>query len=108
MHHLLISGGSVVLLCIVFYCAARAGHVDVSIGRALIVTPIILASMVIPLAIAGWGIREAAAAALFAAMELDAGSGVAVSIAFGLVSLLASLPGAIVWLLPEQPLHRSS
>ncbi len=102
IHHLLASTGSVLLLCLGFYCAARAADVDVSLARALVVTPIILASMVIPLAVAGWGIREAAAAALFAALGLDAGSGVVVSIAFGLISLVASLPGVIVWLAPER------
>tara|TARA_R110002096_G_scaffold434832_1_gene658124 strand:+ start:130180 stop:131118 length:939 start_codon:yes stop_codon:yes gene_type:complete len=102
LHHLVISTCSVFLLCAGFYCAARAGHVDVSFARALIVTPIILASMVIPLAIAGWGIREAAAAALFSAMGLDASMGVAVSVSFGLIGLVASLPGALVWLAPER------
>jgi len=102
LHHLLISSCSVLLLCLGFYCAARAGHVDVSLGRALIVTPIVLASMVIPLAVAGWGIREAAAAALFSAMGLEASSGVAVSVSFGLIGLVASLPGALVWLAPEK------
>jgi uncharacterized membrane protein YbhN (UPF0104 family) len=101
LHHLAVSSCSVLLLCLGFYCAARASQVDVSLGRALIVTPIILASMVIPLAVAGWGIREAAAAALFAAMGLDASSGVAVSISFGLIGFVASLPGALVWLTPE-------
>jgi len=84
-----------------FYCAAQAGEVSVSLGRALLVTPLILASMVVPLAVAGWGIREAAAAATFAAMGLDASSGVAVSVTFGLISLVASAPGALVWLVPE-------
>ncbi len=108
LHHLGISACSVVLLCLGFYCAARAGHVDVSLVRSLIVTPIILASMVIPLAIAGWGVREAAAAALFSAMGLDAASGVAVSISFGLISFAASLPGALVWLAPESRMSSES
>ncbi len=98
---LLSSASSVALLGSGFFCAAQASGVDVTFVRALIVTPLILASMVIPLAIAGWGIREAAAAGLFAAMGLDASTGVAVSVSFGLISLVASLPGAIVWLVPE-------
>jgi len=98
--HLLSSSLSVALLSAEFYCAARAISVDISFFRALQVTPIILSSMVLPLSVAGWGVREAAAAAVFAALGLSAGSGMAVSVSFGLIGLVASLPGAIVWLAP--------
>jgi uncharacterized membrane protein YbhN (UPF0104 family) len=99
-YHLLISSLGVVLLVVAFYCAARATDVGLSLERSFYVAPMILGSMVIPLAIAGWGVREAAAAALFAALGADAATGVAVSITFGLISLLSSLPGLLVWLTP--------
>ncbi len=102
LHHLVISSTSVVLLCLGFFCAAQASGVSVSLVQTLVVTPLILSSMVIPLSVAGWGIREASSAALFAVMGLHASDGVAVSVSFGLISLVASLPGALVWLAPDE------
>ncbi|AMO36752.1 hypothetical protein [Thauera humireducens] len=47
-----------------------------------------------------WGLREGAAALLWAAAELDVAQGVAISISYGLVVLLSTLPGA--WVLARR------
>lgn len=61
--------------------------------------PLILFTMLIPLTISGWGVREGAAAALFPLAGATASQGFAASVAFGLVMLLAVLPGvAALWL----------
>ncbi len=56
----------------------------------------ILMAMLVPLTVAGWGAREGAAAALFAAVGLSASDGMAVSVAYGLLVLASSLPGGLV------------
>jgi hypothetical protein len=48
--------------------------------------------------VAGWGPREAAAASAFAIVGLGAEAGVAASTAFGVLTLIAVAPGAIVLL----------
>jgi uncharacterized membrane protein YbhN (UPF0104 family) len=101
VQHLLVSSLGVVLLVLGFYCAARATAVGLSLGQTFLVAPLILGAMVIPLAIAGWGVREAAAAALFAALGADAATGVAVAITFGVIGLLSSLPGLVILLMPR-------
>lgn len=100
-HQFVVSSAGVVFLVLGFYCAARATDVGLSLGQTFFVAPLILGAMVVPLAMAGWGVREAAAAALFAALGADASEGVAVAIAFGLIGLVSSLPGLVVWLLPK-------
>jgi hypothetical protein len=50
--------------------------------------------------VAGWGIREGAAALIWHAAGLDVAEGVAISISYGVVVLLSSLPGALM-LLPR-------
>ena len=70
----------VLLLSASFYCAGRAAGVELSLPRTLFVAPLVLGAMAIPLAIAGWGLREAAAAALFASLGMKAADGVAVSV----------------------------
>lgn len=91
----------VLLLSASFYCAGRSAGVELSLPRTLFVAPLVLGAMAIPLAIAGWGLREAAAAALFASLGMKAADGVAVSVAFGAITLLASAPGLAVWLTPQ-------
>jgi uncharacterized membrane protein YbhN (UPF0104 family) len=59
----------------------------------LALVPLILFTMLIPLTISGWGVREGAAAALLPLAGASASEGFAASIAFGLVLLVVVLPG---------------
>ena len=61
----------------------------------LTVVPLALASMLLPISIGGWGLREAAAAALWPLVGLSAESGVAASVVYGLLSLVGSLPAIL-------------
>lgn len=55
-----------------------------------------LVAMAVPVNVGGWGPRELATAAAFAAAGLGAPVGLAVSVVYGVLSLLGCLPGAIV------------
>ena len=55
--------------------------------------PLVLFSMTIPITIAGWGIREASAAAIWGLAELPAADGVAISVTYGVIVLTSTLPG---------------
>lgn len=57
--------------------------------------PVVLFSMLIPVSIAGWGLREGTAALLWPLAGLPAAEGVAAAIVYGSLSLIASLPGVI-------------
>ena len=52
----------------------------------------------IPISFAGWGLREGAMVALFAFAGLGAGTALALSLAFGVLFIAASLPGCAIWL----------
>lgn len=77
---------------------ALSFHVPMSLAAVLAVGPAYLVAQVIPISIGGWGVREAAAVVLFATLDLGAPDAMLVSIAFGVVILLAALPGALAWL----------
>ncbi|MCF3972774.1 lysylphosphatidylglycerol synthase transmembrane domain-containing protein [Paracoccus salsus] len=79
-----------------FYFAARATGVDLPPVAALVLTPLILFTMLIPITVSGWGLREGAAAGLFPLAGFSPEAGLAASIAFGLIFLLGSLPGLAV------------
>jgi glycosyltransferase 2 family protein len=83
-----------------FACAGRAAGVAMSAFAVVQVVPLVLATTTFPWAFAGLGPRELATASLFAWIGLSAADGVAVSITFGALSLLASAPGVMVLLFP--------
>ncbi len=80
----------------VYLCCMRMIGIDTPLASAAPLVPWVLLAMAIPLSVAGWGIREGAAALLWQAAGLDPAQGVAISISYGLVVLLSSLPGALV------------
>jgi hypothetical protein len=67
---------------------------------APLVAPVLM-TMLLPVSIAGWGVRETAAAALWGAVGLTPEDGVAISVAYGAVVLASSLPGALVLIAPR-------
>ena len=86
------------LLAGVFASAGQAAGVDAGFGLLWLLAVPVLLAMLIPISVAGWGLREAAAAGIFQAMGLPAEQGVTVAAAYGLIVLAASLPGAMVLL----------
>jgi len=55
-------------------------------------------AQVLPISVGGWGVREAAAVTLLAMTGIDATSALLVSIMFGILIFLATLPGVLFWL----------
>ena len=84
---------------VTFLAAARALRVETPWLDLLPLIAPVLVTMLLPITIAGWGIREGAAAALWGSVGLTPADGVAVSVAYGVLVLLGSLPGAaiMVW-----------
>jgi uncharacterized membrane protein YbhN (UPF0104 family) len=82
-----------------FAFCARAVGVSLPLGTLLAIVPLVLFTMLIPLSMSGWGLREGAAAALFPLAGATAAEGFATSVAFGLAFILAVLPGLVPLLL---------
>jgi hypothetical protein len=78
-----------------FVIAARTAGVSAPATRLLPLAMLAMLAMVLP-SVAGWGPREGATAWVFAAAGLGAGRGVATAVAYGIMVLVASLPGALV------------
>ncbi len=73
--------------------------VDFSLAvKCALLVPAILEIAMIPISIAGWGIREAATVLAFGAFGLSADRAVGASVAFGLITIAVSLLGGILWL----------
>jgi glycosyltransferase 2 family protein len=91
---LLVQLGSVISLTIL----ANGLGLKVSLLDCLILTPVPLLLAALPVSLAGWGVREGSLVLAFSLIAVPAEQTIAVSILFGLSHLIASLPGAIVWI----------
>jgi len=80
----------------VYLMGSRAVGVQTPVAVLVPLVAPVLVSMLLPVTVAGWGVREGAAAALWSAVGLPAHDGVAISVAYGLLVLIATLPGAVI------------
>jgi glycosyltransferase 2 family protein len=78
----------------VFLVAAHAVGVDAPSGTLAALAFVVLVAAALPTNIAGWGPREGAAAWVFALVGLGAATGTSVATAYGVLALVATLPGA--------------
>ncbi len=78
-----------------FLIAARTAGVAASWSRVLPIALLAMAAMVLPSA-AGWGPREGVTAWAFGAAGLGAQRGVTTAVIYGVMVLVACLPGAVV------------
>lgn len=78
---------------LVYLLGARALGVETPAPLLLPLVAPVLLSMLVPLTLAGWGVREGAAALVWAGAGLPASEGVAISVAYGLIVLVSTLPG---------------
>ena len=79
-----------------FIVACLAVGIEASPPELIGLATIALAAASLPINIGGWGPREAVSASAFAVIGLGAGAGLAVSTAFGVLTIIAVLPGAVV------------
>jgi uncharacterized membrane protein YbhN (UPF0104 family) len=89
---------SVVVVCghaVTFLIAARTAGVTEPLSRMLPLALLVMLIGAVP-SVAGWGPREGGSAWVFAAAGLGAQRGVATAVAYGVLVLIASLPGAAV------------
>ena len=81
-----------------FLLASRAAGVHGTPQQLIPLALVVLLAAAIPLNVGGWGPREGAAAWVFSATGWGAGAGAAVATAFGVLTLVSVLPGALVLL----------
>jgi uncharacterized membrane protein YbhN (UPF0104 family) len=89
------------------YCALGALGLSLSAAQATQVFPLMLLSMSLPLAFAGFGPREAVTAELYDILQLSAADGAAFALAFGAILICTSLPCLllVLWLGEHEHKH---
>lgn len=79
-----------------FVLAARVAGSGASVVVLTPLAVLALLAMGLPLNVGGWGPREGVTAWAFGAAGLGAGTGLGAAVVYGVLSLVASLPGAVV------------
>jgi glycosyltransferase 2 family protein len=92
-----------VLTAVIAWCVVRSIAAPVVFSQIFqLVPPVILITM-LPISIAGWGVREATMGLAFGYAGLMTNEGVNISLLLGAVSFMVGIVGGLVWILsPEK------
>ncbi len=96
---LVLSVGALAGYLVTFVVAARAVGATAPVTELLPLLVLALLVMALPVNVGGWGPREAVAAVGFGAVGLGAAQGLAAAVAYGVLCMVACLPGGAVLLL---------
>ena len=86
-------------LALAAYVIARGLDMPVSLLDCVVLMQPVALATALPISIGGWGVREAAMVGLFGLVGLPSSSALALSVQLGLLSLVATLPGGVLFLL---------
>lgn len=84
---------------VVLYILARGLSIELSLAHCFVFMPTVLFLSMLPISMAGWGVREGAMVAALAVVGVPSHQSLALSICFGLCLIFVSLPGGVIWFL---------
>ncbi len=87
-----------VLTVVIAWCVVRSIAAPVLFEQVFQLVPPVMLITMVPISIAGWGVREATMGLAFGYAGLVANEGVNVSLLFGAVSFLVGAIGGLVWI----------
>ncbi|MCF6187600.1 MAG: flippase-like domain-containing protein [Desulfobulbaceae bacterium] len=87
-----------VLAMVAFFILGRAMGLDYPLSVYLVLVPPVVLLIILPVSLAGWGIREGALVGFFLLIGADKSKVVSFSLLYGVTALTASLPGLLVYL----------
>ena len=80
------------------YCISRSLGIDVGLMAMIAIMSFVAFATALPISLAGWGVREVSLVALLGLLGVDREAALALSIEFGIICTLMSLPGGVIWL----------
>src|SRR5689334_16666807 len=91
-----------VLAVVIAWCAVRSIDAPANFEQLFMLTPPIMLITMLPISIAGWGVREATMMVAFGYAGLVPTDGTVVSILFGAVFFIVGAMGGLVWILSAE------
>jgi glycosyltransferase 2 family protein len=80
------------------YALAQGMGVELGLGHALLFVPLVALITVLPVSIAGWGLRESSMVVTLGLIGVPSVQAFSLSVLYGLVVMLSGVPGGIIWL----------
>ena len=110
------SGIIILILSLLLHIISVVAVMIISIGIGiniewlgfLLIIPLVTLIMVVPVSIAGWGVREGAMVVGFSYLSVESEAALALSILYGLTILVVALPGGIIWAFKRSHTSRSA
>jgi uncharacterized protein (TIRG00374 family) len=87
-----------ILIASIAYFTAKAISIDITILDCFVLIPPVILISILPISIAGWGVRESAMVAALGLVGVLEGDAFVMSVLFGLINIVFSLPGGLLWL----------
>jgi uncharacterized protein (TIRG00374 family) len=99
---LFLTAVSQALLCAAIAVLSQSVEVDVGLVDFMILLPPVILATILPISIGGWGMRESAMVFTLSLVGVAPERAFLASILVGVLTLIMSLPGGILWLLFPQ------
>lgn len=80
------------------YVLAQGMGVGLSLSHALLFVPLVTLITVLPVSIAGWGLRESSMVVTLGLIGVPSTQAFSLSVLFGLVVMSSGIPGGLIWL----------
>jgi len=87
-----------ILAVVAAWCLGESVHVPFDLLYAFVLIPPVILISILPISIAGWGLRETSLALAFSYVGLSRADGVLVSLLFGALLVANGAIGGVVWL----------
>jgi len=96
------------LAVVIAWCVVRSIAAPVLFGQVFQLVPPVMLITMMPISIAGWGVREATMGLAFGYAGLVSSEGVNVSLLFGAVSFIVGAFGGLVWIFSAEKAAKGS
>ena len=93
---------------VALYLISRGLEMEVSFISMLVLIPPVLLISMLPISVAGWGVREGAMVVALNLVGAPAHQSLALSICFGLCLVAISLPGGVLWFISRRQIPADS
>ena len=97
-----------VLAVVIAWCVVRSIAAPIAFGQVFQLVPPVMLITMLPISIAGWGVREATMGLAFGYAGLVTSEGVNVSLLFGAVSFIVGAFGGLVWIFSAEKAAQGS
>jgi uncharacterized protein (TIRG00374 family) len=96
------------VLAFAVYVISQGFNISLPLVDCVILMQPVALAVALPISVGGWGVRETAMIGLFGFVGIPSSAALSLSVQLGLLTIVATLPGAAFWLLHRESPPRES